>query len=57
LHSSLCPFGFLALGMKESMNFTNHESSYDGFDLHHKIYRRSDRMCMRSSSSGHRWAG
>lgn len=56
-HGSLCPLGFLALGMRESMTFTPHESQYDGFDNHHKIYRRNQRVCTRSSSSEHRWAG
>lgn len=57
LYDSLCPLGFLALGMRESMTFTPHESQYDGFDCRHRIYRRNQQVCTRSSSSEHRWAG
>jgi chemotaxis protein methyltransferase CheR len=57
LYSSLCPLGFLALGIRESMTFTPHELQYDGFDCRHRIYRRNQQVCTKSSSSGHRWAG
>jgi chemotaxis protein methyltransferase CheR len=57
LYGSLCPLGFLALGIRESMSFTPHESQYDGFDRPHNIYRRNSQVCTKSSSSGLRWAG
>jgi chemotaxis protein methyltransferase CheR len=57
LYHSLCPLGFLALGMRESMTFTPHELQYDGFDCRHKIYRRNPQVCTKSSSSGLRWVG
>ncbi|HWB12211.1 MAG TPA: protein-glutamate O-methyltransferase CheR [Pirellulales bacterium] len=57
LYSSLCPLGFLALGMRESMSFTPHESQYDSFDCRNKIYRRNPQVCTKSSSSELRWVG
>ncbi|MBB71769.1 MAG: chemotaxis protein CheR [Legionellales bacterium] len=41
LHNSLCPFGFLALGKKESLTSTTHEKSYTCFSNTHKIYKKT----------------
>ncbi len=39
-HSSLETFGVLALGPKESIRFTRHESSYVELDREEKLYRK-----------------
>jgi chemotaxis protein methyltransferase CheR len=39
-YRSLCRFGVLCLGKKESLSFTSHESDYRDLDTMHKIYRR-----------------
>jgi len=39
-YESLCSFGFLGLGTKESIRFTPHESCYQELDHRQKIYRR-----------------
>ena len=41
LHRSLIRFGVLALGQKESLRFSSHESDFDELDGHEKIYRRN----------------
>src|SRR5207248_398479 len=38
LYQSLAPTGFLALGSKESIKFTPHESCYEEFEVHQKIF-------------------
>jgi chemotaxis protein methyltransferase CheR len=40
LYDSLALSGFLGLGSKELMRFSPHESSYEPFDKHERIYRR-----------------
>jgi chemotaxis protein methyltransferase CheR len=40
LHDSLCLFGVLALGEKESLQFTRLESFYDEIDPKARLYRR-----------------
>lgn len=42
LHNSLCRFGILILGMKESLQFTPLENKYKELDAYHKIYQRLD---------------
>jgi chemotaxis protein methyltransferase CheR len=39
-HSSLEPFGVLALGQKETIRFTSHEAAYEALDRTHRIYRK-----------------
>lgn len=41
VHESLMPLGFLTLGKRESLGFTNHESDYHELDSAEKIYRRT----------------
>jgi chemotaxis protein methyltransferase CheR len=38
LHESLCPFGYLGLGSKESLLFTDRKKSFDELDAREKIY-------------------
>ncbi len=40
-HESLVPFGFLALGSKESLKFSKYEDCYETVDARDKIYRRA----------------
>jgi chemotaxis protein methyltransferase CheR len=40
LYDSLAVSGFLALGSKESIQFTPHEACYEGFDRSDNIYRK-----------------
>lgn len=40
LSDSLCRFGMLVLGTKESINFTSHESEYKPLDSALKVYQR-----------------
>lgn len=42
LHNSLCRFGILILGSKESLQFTPLEHKYKELDAHQKIYQRID---------------
>ena len=42
LHNSLCRFGILILGMKESLQFTPLEHKYKELDGEHRIYQRTD---------------
>jgi len=42
LHNSLCRFGILILGTKESLQFTPLEHKYKELDGHYKIYQRID---------------
>jgi len=37
-YDSLCPFGFLALGNKESLLFSDKKKDFDEVDRHEKIY-------------------
>ena len=39
-HDSLAMFGILALGQKETIKFSPHETSYDGLDEAEKLYRK-----------------
>ena len=39
-YESLVPFGFLGLGSKESLRFSQYEDSYEEIDARDKIYRR-----------------
>jgi len=39
-YESLCPFGFLALGNKESLLFTDKRNSFEDIDKKEKIYKR-----------------
>jgi chemotaxis protein methyltransferase CheR len=39
-HESLCPFGFLGLGDKESLLFSDKRESFDDVDKKEKIYRK-----------------
>jgi chemotaxis protein methyltransferase CheR len=41
VYQSLSPFGFLALGKRESLKYTDHEFRYDELDGMEKLYRRS----------------
>jgi chemotaxis protein methyltransferase CheR len=40
LYESLCTFGFLGLGSRESIRFTPHESRYEELDGNQKLYQR-----------------
>ena len=40
LHESLTMLGVLALGSKESIDFTSHANCYESIDADHKLYRR-----------------
>jgi chemotaxis protein methyltransferase CheR len=40
LYDSLSPFGVLALGTKESINFTRHADAYEELDNHNRLYRK-----------------
>ncbi len=40
LHNSLCRFGILVLGTKESLHFTPLEKHYKEIDAHYKIYQK-----------------
>ena len=40
LHNSLCRFGILVLGSKESLGFTRYEKYYKEIDGRHKIYQK-----------------
>jgi chemotaxis protein methyltransferase CheR len=40
LYDSLCHFGFLGLGMKESIKFTPQEASYNEVDSTYRLYQR-----------------
>lgn len=40
LYDSLCHFGYLALGSKESLKFTDYESKFEEVDRKNKIYRK-----------------
>ena len=40
LHQSLCPFGFLGFGLRESIRFSTIESCYEAVDPHLRLYRR-----------------
>ncbi len=40
LYDSLSPFGVLALGTKESINFTPHTDAYDELDMQNRLYRK-----------------
>ncbi len=40
-HESLVTFGVLALGQKETIRFSPHESSYEVLDEHEKLYRKA----------------
>lgn len=48
LRDSLCPFGFLALGTKESLEFTPLAAQFEELDGRYRIYRRRERPCARS---------
>jgi chemotaxis protein methyltransferase CheR len=39
-YESLARFGILALGHKESINFTSHASQYEEFDADERLYRK-----------------
>lgn len=39
-YESLCKNGFLGLGGKESLSFTNRAQCYEGVDLNEKLYRK-----------------
>jgi chemotaxis protein methyltransferase CheR len=39
-YKSLCNFGILALGAKESLKFSPYEERYDALDSPNKLYRR-----------------
>jgi len=39
-YGSLCNFGFLGLGSKESLRFTPQEQNYETLDTHWKLYRK-----------------
>ncbi len=41
-YDSLCPFGILALGSKESLLFSNKQSKFDDIDRREKIYMKKD---------------
>lgn len=41
-HESLCPFGFLALGNKESLLFSDKRKCFDEIDKKEKIYMKTD---------------
>ncbi|TYP75533.1 CheR family methyltransferase [Paenibacillus methanolicus] len=41
LYDSLSTFGVLALGTKESINFTRHADAYDELDAHSRLYRKT----------------
>jgi chemotaxis protein methyltransferase CheR len=40
-HESLVTFGVLALGQKETIRFSPHESGYEVLDEHEKLYRKA----------------
>ncbi|RXZ81531.1 protein-glutamate O-methyltransferase CheR [Paenibacillaceae bacterium] len=40
LYDSLSVFGVLALGMKESINFSKHADAYENLDRQHRLYRK-----------------
>lgn len=40
IHQSLCRFGILALGRRESLSHTVHEKDYEELDFEERIYRR-----------------
>jgi chemotaxis protein methyltransferase CheR len=40
LHESLCTFGYLGVGRRESLKFTPHEGAYEQVDPEQRIYRR-----------------
>jgi chemotaxis protein methyltransferase CheR len=39
-YDSLVPFGVLAIGLKETLSFTDHEDDYEVLDATERIYRR-----------------
>ncbi|MGH8797835.1 MAG: CheR family methyltransferase, partial [Caldimonas sp.] len=40
-HESLCHRGFLALGSKESIDFSAHAASFEALDKAHRLFRKS----------------
>nr|WP_269846500.1 protein-glutamate O-methyltransferase CheR [Paenibacillus roseus] len=40
LYDSLSPLGVLALGTKESINFTPYADAYEELDMHNRLYRK-----------------
>jgi chemotaxis protein methyltransferase CheR len=42
-HESLCTFGFLALGNKESLLFSEQKNNFEEIDRKEKIFIRTDR--------------
>jgi len=41
-YDSLVTFGVLALGAKESIRFSPHESSYEELDAAERLYKKAD---------------
>jgi chemotaxis protein methyltransferase CheR len=39
-HESLATFGVLALGQKETVRFSPHESDYEVLDVEERLYRK-----------------